>query len=480
MKTRRDFLKMSGIALAGTMVSSAWGASRPQSQGSQIYPTRRPMLSERSFVSSAVDQQIAQIKPLIKSPKLAWMFENCFPNTLDTTVRFKMVDGKPDTFVITGDIHAMWLRDSAAQVFPYLDFAKQDEPLRLLIEGVIRRQSSQIILDPYANAFNDGPTGSKWSTDGTSKMIAEVYERKWEIDSLCYPVRLAYYYWKKTGDSSIFDKQWRQSAELILQTFREQQRKESLGPYYFYRVTDRQGDTVLNRGYGSPIKPVGLICSSFRPSDDATLLNFLIPSNLFAVESLRQLSEIGDQILGDADFSTRCSVFADEIWTAVKRYGIVNHPICGQVYAFEVDGFGNHICMDDANVPSLLSLPYLCRFISQNDPVYLRTRQLVWSDNNPYFFKGKAGEGIGGPHVSFDNIWPMSIIIKAMTTSDPAQIKACVKQLVDTDGDTGFMHETFFKDNAATFSRSWFAWANTLFGELILHLTQRDPSLTDV
>ena len=478
MVNRRQFLKRGGLALAGIAVSPRilWAdADKPAHVAA--YVSQRPEISKRCFTSKVIEQKIAGIKPRIKNEKLAWMFENCFPNTLDTTVSFKMVDGKPDTFVITGDIHAMWLRDSSAQVFPYLAYAKEDAQLKLLLEGVIRRQTSQILLDPYANAFNDGPTGSKWSTDTTSRMIPEVYERKWEIDSLCYPVRLAYHYWKATGDTSIFDEQWQKAAKLIVQTFREQQRKNDLGPYFFYRVTDRQGDTVLNKGYGSPIKPVGLICSSFRPSDDATLLNFLIPSNLFAVESLRQLAKISAEVTGDKTFAAEAQTLADEVWDAVQKHAIVDHPKFGKVYAFEADGFGNHILMDDANVPSLLALPYICSFIRKDDPVYLNTRQLVWSDNNPYFFKGKVAEGIGGPHVSFNYIWPMSIIMKAMTSADSSEVRSCIATLVATDGGTGFMHESFHKDDDKDFTRSWFAWANTLFGELVLEQIEKGEEL---
>ena len=148
-----------------------------------------------------------------------------FPNTLDTTVVHKTIDGKPDTFVITGDIHAMWLRDSTAQVWPYISLIKGDKALQQLVAGVINRQNACIIIDPYANAFNDGPTGSEWEKDHTA-MKPELHERKWEIDSLCYPVRLAYHYWKITGDSSPFDERWKQAMQLIVKTFREQQRKK--------------------------------------------------------------------------------------------------------------------------------------------------------------------------------------------------------------------------------------------------------------
>ncbi len=431
------------------------------------YESQRPPIEERKFTSTAVEKAIKKVKKQIKDEKLAWMFENCFPNTLDTTVEFEMKNGKPDTFVITGDIHAMWLRDSSAQVYPYLKFVKKDEKLSKLVAGVINRQTEQINIDPYANAFNKEATGSKWSTDVTPEMPKEVYERKWEIDSMCYPIRLAYNYWKESGVTSVFDEAWVSAMRRVITTFKEQQRKDNLGPYYFFRVTDRQGDTLLNRGYGSPVKPVGLICSSFRPSDDATLLNFLIPSNLFAVESLNQMAEILEEVVGNKDLAAEAKSLSKEVIDAVNKYGIVNHPKYGKVYAYEVDGFGNTMFMDDANVPSLLALPYLCSFIEKDDPIYLNTRKMVWSDSNPYFFKGSAAEGIGGPHVGFDYVWPMSIIMKAITSTSQAEIDACINVLRDTDAGTGFMHESFNKNNPEDFTRSWFAWANTLFGELL-------------
>jgi hypothetical protein len=296
-----------------------------------------------------------------------------------------------------------------------------------------------------------------------------LHERKWEIDSLCYTVRLAYHYWKTTGDSSVFDANWQKAASLIYQTFVQQQRKQGLGPYKFQRKTDRQLDTVSNDGWGQPLRSVGLINSTFRPSDDATTYGFLVPSNLFAVASLRQLAEISTKVTGDKDFAQKCSALATEVDEAIKKYAIVNHPLYGKIYAYEVDGFGNATFMDDANVPNLLALPYLgC--VEKSDPVYAATRRMVWSENNPYFFKGKAAEGIGGPHNGYDMVWPMSIIMRAMTSADDKEIAWCIRTLRNTDAETGFMHESFHKDDPVNYTRSWFAWANTLFGELILKL----------
>lgn len=429
---------------------------------------RRPAPADRLFVSKAVEDEIARVKSLLTNRQLAWMFENCFPNTIDTTVHFRMLDGNPDTFVYTGDIHAMWLRDSGAQVWPYLQLANKDEQLRLMLEGVVRRQLMCINLDPYANAFNDGPVGSYWESDNTD-MKPELHERKWEIDSLCYVIRLAYEYWKVTGDDSVFDEMWLKAVNNILTTFIQQQRKDGVGPYRFTRKTDRSTDTLNNNGLGAPVNPVGLIVSCFRPSDDATTLQFLVPSNLFAVTSLRKVAEILTVVNKDEELAAKCTTLADEVENAIKKYAVVDHPEFGKIYAFEVDGFGNALLMDDANVPSLLALPYLGD-VDVNDPVYRNTRRFVWSTSNPYFFKGKAAEGIGGPHVGYDMIWPMSIMMKAFTSTDDAEIKQCIETLMTTHNGTGFMHESFHKDNPSNFTRDWFAWQNTLFGELILKL----------
>lgn len=459
-------LAMANLDAASGVTSVADAAA--VTADSKYDTNRRPAPADRLFVSKAVEDEIARVKSLLTNRQLAWMFENCFPNTIDTTVHFRMLDGNPDTFVYTGDIHAMWLRDSGAQVWPYLQLANKDEQLRLMLEGVVRRQLMCINLDPYANAFNDGPVGSYWESDNTD-MKPELHERKWEIDSLCYVIRLAYEYWKVTGDDSVFDETWLKAVNNILTTFIQQQRKDGVGPYRFTRKTDRSTDTLNNNGLGAPVNPVGLIVSCFRPSDDATTLQFLVPSNLFAVTSLRKAAEILTVVNKDEELAAKCTALADEVENAIKKYAVVDHPEFGKIYAFEVDGFGNALLMDDANVPSLLALPYLGD-VDVDDPVYRNTRRFVWSTSNPYFFKGKAAEGIGGPHVGYDMIWPMSIMMKAFTSTDDAEIKQCIETLMTTHNGTGFMHESFHKDNPSNFTRDWFAWQNTLFGELILKL----------
>ena len=294
-----------------------------------------------------------------------------------------------------------------------------------------------------------------------------VHERKWEIDSHCYPIRLAYAYWKITGDDSIFSDVWLQTIELTLKTFREQQRKDGIGPYRFMRTTHAAYDTLPNYGKGTPVNPVGLIVSSFRPSDDATTFQFLIPSNFFAMTSLRKAAEILENVNARKDIADQCLELADEVEQALKKHATYDHPEFGTIYAYEVDGFGNRLLMDDANVPSLLAMPYLGD-VSIDDPVYQNTRRFVWSESNPYFFRGTAGEGIGGPHVGYDMAWPMSIMMKAFTSTDDDEIKWCIELLMNTDAGTGFMHESFDVNDPQHFTREWFAWQNGLFGELIL------------
>lgn len=438
------------------------------------YVSKRPSLEKRAFVSSTVERKLDEVVAKIADDKLKWMFINCFPNTLDTTVKFKMRDGYPDTFVITGDINAMWLRDSSAQVQNYLSLAAEDEALREMIKGLINRQLDCILVDPYANAFNDGPTAAGWQTDAT-EMRKEVNERKWEIDSLCYPIRLIYQYWKATGDDSVFNAKWEKAMALILKTFQEQQRKENDGPYSFERHTGNAIGTLVNRT-GNPVNPVGMVVSCFRPSDDATIFGFLVPSNMFIVASMRQLSEIIRTTGNGKNLLNQTERLKKEVDEAIQKYGIVNHPVFGKIYAYEVDGYGGCNLMDDANNPSLLSVPYF-GYVSADDPVYQNTRKFVWSKHNPYFFKGTVAEGIGGPHCGKDKIWPMSIISKALTSEDKEEIAECLRVLVNTDGNTGFIHESFHKDNPADFSRGWFAWANTLFAELVLKISEKYPEL---
>ncbi len=472
MNNRRQFLQTAGILASGILLKESGALAFSKNS----FESKRPSLSERKFTSKAVENVILKLKKEINAPELAWLFENCFPNTLDTTVDFEIINGKPDTYVITGDIDAMWLRDSTAQVWPYLSLIKNDDHLQQLIKGVINRQVKCIHLDRYANAFYKDETKiSEWKSDLT-EMKPGIHERKWEIDSLCYPVRLAHQYWKLTGDPTPFDANWEEAIKLILKTFKEQQRKDAQGPYTFQRATAWATDGVPLGGYGYPVNPVGLICSMFRPSDDATIFPFLIPSNFFAAVSLKNVAEMVQSIRKNYTLANECLQLANEVEKVLQQHAIINHDRFGKIYAYEVNGFGSFNLMDDANVPSLLSLPYL-NAAKENDPVYINTRKLVLSSNNPFFFKGTAGEGIGGPHAGMDMIWPLSIIMRGLTSTDETEIKKCLQMLKGSNAGTGFMHESFNKNDVNNFTRKWFAWANTLFGELIIKTSHLYPAI---
>jgi len=467
---RREFIRSTTLATAAIAFAQSGFAA------DAFFPVVRIPEGKRKFKSVAVERVIAEVQSKIGNKELAWMFGNCFPNTLDTTVEFEMINGRPDTYVITGDIDAMWLRDSSAQVYPYLQLMKDDPPLQRLIAGVINRQTRCILKDPYANAFyKDDNKRGEWRNDLT-EMKPGVHERKWEIDSLCYAIRLAHGYWKQSGDTAPFDDAWHSAIKLILQTFHEQQRKNADGPYHFMRRTEWATDSLPGRGYGNPAKPVGLIRSMFRPSDDATIFPYLVPSNFFAVVSLRQAAEMVEKLRDDASLAKQCRALAGEVEKALHQCAIVNHPKAGRVFAFEVDAFGNYYCTDDGNIPNLLSLTYLGA-VRPDDNIYLNTRKLLLSPDNPYWCIGKAATGLGGPHVGVDMIWPLGLIIEGLTATHDAEIRRCLSTLQKTHAGTGFMHEAFHKDDPKKFTRSWFAWANTIFGEFVLRTFNERPKL---
>lgn len=471
--SRRTLLQQgSAAALLSLVPRLSFGAQ----DTSPVASGHRPPPNARRFRSEAVEQFLVATRARIGDPMLAELFVNCYPNTLDTTVEPGTFEGKPDTAVITGDIAAMWLRDSSAQVWPYLPLAAKDDRLRALLEGVIRRQARCLLIDPYANAFMADlhAPALPWSQKDDTEMKQGVGERKYELDSLCYPIRLAYGYWKQTGGTQPFDSRWHDAMRLVVATMRVQRRKNGPGPYHFQRTATTPIETLGEKGFGNPVNPVGLIASGFRPADDACILPFLVPSNLFAVTSLRQLAEMSNAILHDGALAQEATALAAEVEGALRQYAIAN-TAQGTIWAYEVDGFGSQILMDDANVPSLLGLPYLH---SSPDPaIYARTRAFVWSERNPWFFRGTAGEGIGGPHEGKDMIWPMAQTVYALTSTSDAEIRHALQMIKTSTAGTGFIHESYNKNDAHNFTRSWFAWANTLFGELVGTLANTRPEL---
>jgi uncharacterized protein len=401
--------------------------------GSTVVPlqSQRPAPGQRKFVSAGVERLLQATSEKIADRELVALFENCWPNTLDTAVDLGEFEGAPDAYVGTGDIPAMWLRDSSAQLWSYLVVAKEDPELCQLMRGLIARQARCVLIDPYANAFSRDLSKLAplpWAAADQTELKPGVAERKWGADSLAYVARFSYGYWKVTGDTTPFGPMWWEAMQAVLDTFLSQRRLRSAGPYRFARANAGPNATIDGDGYGVPTGKIGLIHSTFRPSDDACTYSFNIPANFLAAQSLSQLSSMAKAFDGRARFASECEALASDIQQALARYGKFTLPKGEKVWAYEIDGFGNALFMDDANVPSLLSLPYLgC--VAQNDPVWLATRTRVLSTRNPYFFRGRTADGVGGPHVGAGMIWPMSIIMRAMTSSDDQEIFTCLVAL---------------------------------------------------
>lgn len=400
-------------------------------------------------------------------PALEPLVEQCFLNTMETTVK-QLEDGS--YFVITGDIPAMWLRDSAAQVRPYVRFASQDEELQKILESVIAKQAELVCVDPYANAFNESANGKTAGYEDDTELHPYVWERKYEVDSLCAPLYLAHTYWKTTGITRIFNEELKQMIQKIVYVFTvEQNHAES--PYYFQRYHCVKTDTLPAKGKGRPVNVTGMTWSGFRPSDDCCKFGYLIPSNMMAVVALRYAEEICNCCYGDVELAKQCAELAEEIQDGILDYGMVNHPTYGKIFAYETDGFGNYNLMDDANSPSLLAMPYL-GYCDKEDPVYQNTRKFVLSEDNPYYYQGREACGVGSPHTPEGYVWHIGIVMQALTSTDKEEILSCLEMMARTHAGTNYMHEAFDPNEPEQFTRPWFAWANTLFAELLVNLME--------
>ncbi|MCA0294844.1 MAG: glycoside hydrolase family 125 protein [Actinobacteria bacterium] len=411
------------------------------------------------------DQAADAVAPLGR--RASSVFRRLFVDALGSAVEL-LDDGT--AFVVTGDIPAMWLRDSTTQLTPYLHFLDHDRALADLAVAVSRRQQRYLVLDPYANAFNaaDDRRGHQADRPGQSGWV---WERKYEIDSLCYPVQLAYDIWMTTGRTDHLD-QFGAAARAVVTVIETEQDHEARSGYSFERFDCPASDTLVRSGRGRLTSPVGLSWSGFRPSDDACEFGFNIPGNAFAVASLRQLATIASDVLEDEDLASRAEVLAARIDAAILAHGLIDSPRFGAHLAYEVDGFGGRLAMDDANVPSLLSLPML-GWCSPQDELYSRTRAFVLSDANPCFYEGSAGAGVGSPHTPSGGIWPIALAVQGLTATDPAEKHAMLDSLLRNDAGTGYMHESFQCDDPAQFTRPWFSWANAMFCELALDVVGR-------
>ena len=412
-----------------------------------------------------IASKLEALRPQLETVPGLWeMFRKCFLSTIETTVQ----QTPGDTFVITGDIPAMWLRDSTAQVLHYLRFADAPE-VASMIEGLISRQADCILRDPYANAFNREENAFKPYND-TPRASDWVWERKYEIDSLCYPLWLAEKYMDKTGNTGFLTEKFLLALETVLDVFRTEQ-NHFQSPYRFQRTDCAPSDTLPWEGMGNPVSYTGMTWSGFRPSDDACKYGYLILSNFFAVRAMTAAQKLAKAV-GREDLAQKAARLEETIREGIREYATVAHPRFGTVYAYETDGFGNYHLMDDANVPSLLSLPYL-EACDASDPIYRNTRAFVLSTSNPYYYEGSLARGIGSPHTPEGYIWHISLCVQAMTSTDDREIAELVKMLLTTHGGTGFMHEGFDPNAPENFTRDWFAWANSMFGELIYRLHEQ-------
>ena len=398
------------------------------------------------------------------NPRWAEVFHECFLNTLETTIE-RLEDGT--TFVVTGDIPAMWLRDSTAQVRSYLVLAKDHEDIYDMIAGLVERQFGYILIDPYTNAFNKEPNGQGHGATDHTQMNDWIWERKYEIDSLAYAIQLAYLLYVNSGRTDHLTETVRKGLVTILDLWRTEQDHAGASPYRFVRDTDRQEDTLPFDGKGSPVGYTGMTWSGFRPSDDRCTYHYLVPSNQFASVVLGYVAELAPFLGLSQEEIELAATLKDQIQAGIERYGIIQNAQGQAVYAYEVDGLGNASIMDDGNVPNLLSLPYL-GFCSEDDPIYVATRQTVLSPENPYYYSGKLASGLGSSHTWDQYIWPISLSMEGLTTSHKVEKARILDLLVNTDAGTNQMHESFHVDDDSRYTREWFSWSNMMFCELLL------------
>ena len=489
-------------------------SSPPLSLGPLALPSQRPAPQCRTFYSDAVEKVIEDMNERIKDPDIARLFENAFPNTLDTTISWHINeygeglrktkqlrhqyplttfgdwDG-PQSFIVTGDITAEWLRDSTNQLQGYQALAPKDKALSSLILGAINTQAEYIIQSPYCNAFQPPPpSGLPVSDNGPEDIVRPtfdvnvVFECKYELDSLAHFLKLGNEYYKYSKSTAFLTKRWYTALTMVTAVLGQQAMgafNETTGhfvsnEYSFRRHTTSATETLSLMGLGNPLKgDIGLIRSAFRPSDDATILPYFIPANAMMAVELRRTAAILEEA-GNEALAAELTEWAKGIETGIREYGIVKHKVYGDVYAFETDGYGSHIMMDDANLPSLLSLPLL-GFVEAGDETYQNTRKMILDrKGNPYYLAGKGFSGIGGPHIGLKHAWPMSRLVQAMTSDDDQEIMASIVAVTNSSK-LGLVHESVNVQFSSDYTRGWFAWANSVFAQTILDVAARKPHL---
>ncbi|KAI0396732.1 glycoside hydrolase family 125 protein [Xylariaceae sp. FL0594] len=482
----------------------------PLSEGPLELPYQRPYVKCRTFRSDAIEKVIKDVVPRMKDPDLGRLFENTFPSTTDTTVKFHtdgtdglkpdaslygvFEDGKwegPHSFIITGDIIAEWLRDSTNQLSPYQPLAKKDPKIYQLILGAINTQSEYVIESPYCNAFQPPPISDLPITEnGQEDNVHPIYEPsfvfecKYELDSLAHFLALGNEFYEHTGSTKFLTSRWYKALKSLLDVL-EAQSQSTFDPesgqftksyYTFTRTTNVGTETLSLGGVGNPLNNgTGLVRSAFRPSDDATILGFFIPANAQMAMELKRTAKILEGA-GKEKLAQKLEEWSQTITKGIWEHGVVEHRQFGKVFAYEVDGYGSSILMDDANYPSLLALP-LMGFVDATDETYQNTRRMLLSkSSNPYYLTGRDFHGIGGPHIGLSNAWPMSLLVQARTSDDDEEISSCL-DLVLRSSKLGLIHESVNVNVISSYTRSWFAWANGVFATTILDLAKRKPHL---
>ncbi len=380
------------------------------------------------------------------------------------TIRDTITLGATGAFVVTGDIPAMWLRDSTTQMTPYLRMLQDSPDLANLVAAVVRRQLSLLDHDSYANAFNDGPTGAHYEPDDVCD-DPHVWEQKYELDSLAYPVTLAHALWRATGDTSALDERAHRVLGVIVDQIRLEQDHARSG-YRFQRTTDIPTETLARDGLGTEVAVTGMTWQAFRPSDDACTYHYNVPGNLFAAQALRKLAEIAEDVFADTVLAGEARALGAELVDGVRGHGVVDGPLGERIYAYEVDGRGGVLLMDDANTPSLLSLPLIAPDVLDRR-VWEATRRFVLSEHNPYYVSGSVAAGVGSPHTLPGRVWPIALAVQGLV-GDAAERRTLLDLIAATDAGTGHIHESFDVSDASAFSRPWFSWADSMFCELAL------------
>ncbi|KAJ1809869.1 hypothetical protein LPJ56_004468 [Coemansia sp. RSA 2599] len=467
----------------------------PLSNGKYRIPSMRPPPECRTFSSPTIEAALHNITSYISDPDWRMLFANIFTNTLDTTVAWHDAnETEPYTFLVTGDITAQWIRDSTNQILPYVPYAAMDDSIAALVMGLINMQAEELVGYPYGNAFQPPPRSGLYPTENgiAVDLLVEppfdnstVFEAKFELDSFASFFQISTAYWRATGDFQfMYNPSWGQAVSAILGAIEKLQEPTFNSKHLvnkplvqYSRLTYTATETQFGGGMGNPVKYTGMAKTLFRPSDDASILPFLVPANAFLSVELNQLGFMLDSIGVYAELSGIAKTLSEEIRKGVFEHGTMLHPKYGRVFVYETDGYGSALVMDDANGPSLLGLPYM-GFIAQNDPVYQSTRKMILSvEDNPWYFTGNYIHGIGSPHTGFQKVWPMAVAMRGLTSSDQVEVKECLDQLLATTSSLGLMHESVHVYRTLDYSRSWFAWCNSLASQFVVDAITRFPGI---